>query len=561
MNWNSNSRRSSHRRSSRPVSSVTSDPNNSSHRHRRMSPSHSTGSNSPAQGSPSNLARPSLSRRPLGAGEAHVSDAAASNNNIHRNNILLAGLSLSTIIQNSNYSNDDDNNNDHNPRPRRLWKIVDHNIPILRPSAWPFLNRYASCTIPDDASPSVVAVRIAECLRRRSVVAEYDEEAATASCWTADRCALTVHLWRTQDRNQQLLVECRHQAGPSRTFGWTTQAILRAAQSMDSGTDRRSVRQASALEYPRLLLLTAATTEARQVPQQRLASTQQQQQTSMLQALEDALDLVYKDRVGAQRLGLESLVNLTDVHCVGIDGALYTAEAVLGKSEQPQNKKPTTSVRQQKQRLQWMLYGLIVDRLIPVREQRSPSTKKEPDNDAADRSFGSSSCGLSLLRDSTSTTTANPADDDHAGALRSLALRVLTNALTVVVANHHHHQAAVARFSNNSDYDSWLLHAQWTSAPLIQALTDDLQGASRPPAVVLAHGNSRLASAHEAVLAIRCLGALGALSSTAQECILQNEETLSLLERARQVGRSTHERLEQEASRVYDFLTEAERSC
>jgi hypothetical protein len=54
---------------------------------------------------------------------------------------------------------------------------------------------------------------------------------------------------------------------------------------------------------------------------------------------------------------------------------------------------------------------------------------------------------------------------------------------------------------------------------------------------------------------------LGAHNAAARKRILMHRSTLTLLERARHVGRSTHEKLHQEVVRVYEFLTEAERSC
>jgi hypothetical protein len=39
-----------------------------------------------------------------------------------------------------------------------------------------------------DASPSVVAIRIAECLRKRSIAVEYDEEAVS-------NCSLSIYIW------------------------------------------------------------------------------------------------------------------------------------------------------------------------------------------------------------------------------------------------------------------------------------------------------------------------------------------------------------------------------
>ena len=69
-----------------------------------------------------------------------------------------------------------------NKPPRTNWNVADNKlkpIPPLYPPIPPnnkiFIN---------DASPSVVACRISECLRKRSIIADYDDEAAVATCWS-----------------------------------------------------------------------------------------------------------------------------------------------------------------------------------------------------------------------------------------------------------------------------------------------------------------------------------------------------------------------------------------
>ena len=80
-----------------------------------------------------------------------------------------------------NIHDDDENeaflsatNNPIAVRPRRLWTIQDTALKQI-PKDYPPLN--PNCTIyVGDASPSVVAVRISECFRKRSIAVEYDDE-------------------------------------------------------------------------------------------------------------------------------------------------------------------------------------------------------------------------------------------------------------------------------------------------------------------------------------------------------------------------------------------------
>jgi hypothetical protein len=61
------------------------------------------------------------------------------------------------------------------PRPRRLWAVNDTSLRPI-PKFYPPLDPRCT-TFVSDSSPSVVAVRISECLRKRSIAVEYDEEA------------------------------------------------------------------------------------------------------------------------------------------------------------------------------------------------------------------------------------------------------------------------------------------------------------------------------------------------------------------------------------------------
>lgn len=67
-------------------------------------------------------------------------------------------------------------------RPRRLWSVQD-TAPKRIPQGYPPLNPQCT-TYVGDASPSVVAVRISECLRKRSIAVEYDDETVSTNIRT-----------------------------------------------------------------------------------------------------------------------------------------------------------------------------------------------------------------------------------------------------------------------------------------------------------------------------------------------------------------------------------------
>jgi len=379
------------------------------------------------------------------------------------------------------------------PRPRRLWKVTDTKLPVFPVFYKPC--RQTSCYV-TDAPPSVVAVRIAECLRRRSVAVEYDEETCKATAVTNDRCLFTISLWRA---SSAVLVECVRSHGPIATFHWTVRAVVLAAQSLDSGEDRRQWYQKSAVERNE-------SSDERQV----LSTKRTVREGEVVQSLERICHLLNKDRMEARRLGLESLVASTDDRVVGADAALYAALTILGA--------PTVEDNMALQQIHedWIM-GLVVQRRVPGEDDKKKAVQ------------------------------SSEMEEQHAGHFRALALTALANAFDLLAR----YQPSILKS---------ILHIQspqLRSKTVLHALTEDLQGVHRPPSVVQ---GTRLASVHEAVLALRCLRRLVEHSTQARSG-LQNSSTLSLLDGAKQIGKATHLVLFDVASQVQQFLTEEERSC
>ncbi|GAX26379.1 hypothetical protein FisN_2Hh203 [Fistulifera solaris] len=432
------------------------------------------------------------------------------------NTTLLAGRNIS--IKKAHRDSDTehyahDNETSGIPKhPRRLWKVDDDKLPPF-PDFFPPPTPRESCLI-TDAPPSVIAVRIAECLRRRSVAVEYDEDTCTATGVTVDGCSFQIHLWQARDTD--VLVECIKQRGSSQTYHWAVQAVLQAAQSLDSGEDRRSVYQASTTEFNRLFFKVEHPIDpSRLIDTESDADTPAEASEMVLASLERAWQLLGKDRCEAQQLGMESIVHLTDRHTTGVARAMYAALAVLGAPATLGYAIPLEDIHER-----W-IYGLIVNRATPT-EQGAVDV------------------------DST-TLLANSIDDDiHVGKMRSLALRVLANALTIL-----------------SEYQADVLEnllrdriPRWTSEQLIDALVADLHGSYRPPTAA-----PHLSTQHDAALAMQCLGYLSKHSVSTARYIESNPSALSLLDGARTVGRSTHVLLHELSTKIYEQLTEEHRSC
>lgn len=501
-----------------------------------------------------NMRQPTLStdRKPSARSMDSPSVASAS-----RPPSLLAGLQVSLFP-----SDRTTENISVPPRPRRLWSVSDTAIRPI-PPFYPPMNRHTTIYV-SDAPPSVVAVRIAECLRIRSVSVEYDDESLTATALTIDRVHFSIHLWQGRssaaindstragaqgvalpDFSHGVVVECIRLRGDVISYHRVVQAVLQASLSLDTGKDRRLAHQCSPLEYPRLNNISS-----RLLTVSGNSKTSREISTTAIQALEHALQLLRKDRLDAQQLGMERLVALTDVESSGSDVAMYTSLAVVGA---PLTNGIVVDDNNLTEIYREWIYTLLVKRTLPG--------DRGEDDEPVNRS-----CVFTLLGDKggqtgdtdsekmqedimaqINLTRGSGGDEHHGGIMRALALRAFTNALNILATKQPKILESVLTTQA----------AQLVSRNFLEALMEDVQGASRPPAVVV---GTRLSSQHETALAVRCLRILGEFSDSAKRRIL-SDETLAPLQKARLVGKSTHLVLEEEAGLTYKELTEDERSC
>ena len=222
-----------------------------------------------------------------------------------------------------------------------------------------------------------------------------------------------------------------------------------------------------------------------------------------------------KDRLECQELGMEQLVGLTDPEVCGGQICLLVCIQVL---QEP-----------------WLLDYIY-----------ETGDEGQGNGVAIISACASSLGGDSACRSEPARNRMAEEEARHEGKMRGAALRALTNALSL---------------ASNRKLLQGVLKSQKTpliSRRLLDTLVQDLKGAARPPSLVLA--GTKLSSAHEASLALRCLRILGEHSEVCRQ-YLQNDFVLERLERARTCGRSMHLFLQQEAEKTYAELTEDARSC
>jgi len=251
------------------------------------------------------------------------------------------------------------------PPPRRPWGIasdVHKALPKL-PRNYPPLD--PNCTaLVTDVPPSIVLVRISECLRRRSIAAEYDDDSVTARCMTVDRVHFSIQLYRApvssfQDETLTLeedtamalpydtvIVEIQKLTcgSSSLSFHAACAKILLAAKGLDTGDDERPSHRRNRMEFKprsiakrqhpssisstsRLLKRRKPTLvyETTDSPAGHLAN----RTLIAEESLEEAIALLQKDRFECQQFGMERLVNLTDPDSVGNEVCRHVCRRLL----------------------------------------------------------------------------------------------------------------------------------------------------------------------------------------------------------------------------------------
>ena len=458
-------------------------------------------------------------------------------------------------------------------RPRRLWKVSDTGVPAI-PPFFPMPLNPRLCAYVADASPSVVAVRIAEAIRRQSIAVEYDEETVTATCMTVDHCRFVIHLWKarapcrnatavmsatsasTDDTDLSklesepcLLVEFRRVAGDTMSFHYAVSALKKAVKSHGTGQDFRKPQQTSPMEFPRFMA--ALNTEKPTTP----SPDPSHPSRKAIKGLEHALGLLRKDRLDAQLRGMEELLGLSDMITSGLEIAFTACLAVVGAPiRAPDGATNSDDFVSAAQSLhQNWIYRLLVDRELPDEAGDGPPPPPVDDDAEENRPGLAFLCGFGGEHDVSNVDDrqieqmredrVRMGDEYHGGKMRYMALRTLANALVLL-----------STYNPTILYTTLSTHGgAMMSEELFQSLLHDAAGASRPPGVV---AGTRLASPHEAAIAIRCIRLLGQAHPRAKQRLIKHKNhALEQLEKCYFIGQAVHEILEYEAKRTYRFLS------
>jgi hypothetical protein len=425
---------------------------------------------------------------------------------------------------------------------------------------------------------------------------------------TVDRCHFSIQLYRgggisnssldmsiLSSVSPPVIVECQRQSGSVVSFHSTCSAVLQAAKGNDTGSDERKPYTTNSMEFQSL----SPAVKRRKLVHSPSASPRQRMSTvtspSMAAeaAYEGARELLQKDRLEAQVLGMERLVNLTTQDIAGQDVCQYVSQRLL------QDDWLVDSFLMHPEAEQAMATTLIAQKSCKSGSKRDRSNA-EFETIALIRSFLESSVAVTPssqredrnpnMAPSSSLEDSSPEECSHEARLRSLALRVLCNALytlnesgflsDILMADtdvdFKPHSSSFKRKcgivgSGSHEAESSTSVSRLIQPPFLLSLLQDMQGASRPPSV--SEIGYKLASVHEAALAIRCLRLLAGSDGRPNEvtppsspqgrvrAFLKNEVVLETLDLARSYGRATHSVLQKEAECTYAQLTEDVRSC
>ena len=338
---------------------------------------------------------------------------------------------------------------------------------------------------------------------------------------TPNRVHFIIRLYRGGGPNSPfshgVIIELQRLRGDVMTFHQSSRAILSAAQgSTGRGTVNTNVPNNGmglSIDIP--------------VNGVRIDRAVDEDKTNVLMALAIDWSLIKKDRTDANILGWESLALLTDEFGSGLPTALIAGRVVLGLA--PTGNEEDEDEDERYAEIHASVISLLRDRQVLGGDIRysDDHINHEGKNDAdymtmdelADAGFG-----------------MNMAEDvEHLVVQRSLAIRILANSLEVVS------RAGDRRFIQNA-LPNLILNEN-----IIPSLLDEVAHSVLP---------NNPFNASDATHAARALTVLFANSEDARN-IAHARNALSILSKARSVGRSRYVALEQAATRAFESLNDA----
>lgn len=404
---------------------------------------------------------------------------------------------------------------------RTNWNVDDaalRPIPPLHPPLDPQSTAFVC-----DASPSVIAARVSECLRQQSIMTEFHDDTASASAMTSNRVHFMIRMYRAEGGGPDpvVVVELQRLRGDSITFHQASRAILSSAQGNRTGGQHifnQNVPNGGmglALDIPIRGNLRRFTDD-----------DSKEDISSVLLTLEINWSLIKKDRMDANILGWESLALLTDTYSSGRSTAVIAARVALGLP-------PSGNAREEDEderfaQIHASIISLIRDRRVVGGEDIMPAVEENVEGKMVDEGDEGAYVPPAGFQQQVEVE-----DMDHLVVQRSLAIRTLANSLMAL--SHSGNDRLLQEGISN------LLRQN-----VVRALIEESALSIMP---------NNPFNASDATHAMRALTVLFEASEEARN-IGHASNMRGILSKARLVGRSRHAALEREAERAFNALGE-----
>jgi hypothetical protein len=379
------------------------------------------------------------------------------------------------------------------------------NLPSV-PAYYPMEKTYEHVPA-TQSSPTKIAALISDACQKMSIYALYNSEKGVAHLTSADFVEFYVFMYKTSggtdSRGDGVIVEVQRRKGCTMSFHRYARKILSAAVG-EVDIDFEEVNGPSSSN---LNLLTE------KLIQEGFQSCLKTERKHTVEAIEIAGNLLGKDRLDANVLGMESLCLLTDPTKTGTLTSTLVSRVILCGTMRPQTgvspEEEGISEETDLEEEAFLIKSLdIRGRIMSLIRYKKLSPIDDEDSDEE----------LVSHREKYGDV------DNH---MHNLALATLSNALKNIAKD--------GSLGETCSQQPWLKGSE-----LVSTLIDVLKQAERRP--------------HDAVLSARCLGSLVQASKEATDRAMKMD-ALAVVETAKHVGNLRHANLARETGGLHKKLS------
>jgi hypothetical protein len=389
------------------------------------------------------------------------------------------------------------------------WKQPEGgwNLPSI-PSYYPMEKTFQHISA-EKGTPTIIAARVSDACVKMSIFALYNSDKGMAHLTSADFVEFYVFMFKTSastdSRGDGLVIEIQRRKGCTLSFHRYARKILSAAVGEEDIDFDDPATQASNVN--------ALTEKMMQGEDFQTCFKTERKHT--IDALEIAGNLLTKDRLDANILGMESLCLLTDPCKTGTFTSSLVSRVILCGTMRPTNgvfcEKDGISDESSLEEETFLIQSLnIRGRIMSL--IKSKKLSNETDGDSSDDD---------------DLVSNQEQYGDYADHMHNLALATLSNALNNIAED--------GCLEKTCSQQAWL-----NGTELVSTLIDVLKQAECRP--------------HDAVLSARCLGSLVQASKEATERAVKMD-ALAVVEAAKHVGNLRHANLARESGGLHEKLS------